>query len=166
MKKSISDGSRNIRPAHRDDLERVLEIERFSFEMPWDCASFTASMKDLFLVYVEEKILGFLVAFVCVIADRAIILKIAVDPEHRGKGIATGLLTRALGVFEERNIAQVELDVDVGKNGAIKLYEKFGFKAVRSVLTDAEEDETFFIMKLELRSAIELDGSAPVGEEL
>jgi ribosomal-protein-alanine N-acetyltransferase len=150
MNKSELDDSNTIRPAVAADLERVLEIEQLSFEMPWDCASFTASLEDLFLVFEKEKILGFLIAFVCLIANRAIILKIAVDPDHRGRGVAKNLLRKALDALTEMKIGQIELDVDVAKNGAIKLYEKFGFRTVQSISMDAEEDETFFVMKLEL----------------
>ena len=45
----------------------------------------------------------------------------------------------------------MELDVDIVKNGAIRLYEKFGFQVMRVATVNYEEDTSFLIMKLLLR---------------
>jgi ribosomal protein S18 acetylase RimI-like enzyme len=44
----------------------------------------------------------------------------------------------------------VELDVDVVKNGAIRLYERFGFKCMHVVSLDSEENDSFYMMKLDM----------------
>jgi len=56
----------------------------------------------------------------------------------------------------QRNIGVVELDVELVSRGAIKLYEKFGFKIANIIVfpNDFPGDETtFYIMRLELPKA-------------
>jgi ribosomal-protein-alanine N-acetyltransferase len=81
-------------------------------------------------------------------------MRIAVDPEYRSQGIASRLINAALDEIKSRNLRCVELDVDIVKNGAIKLYEKFGFKTMKVATLNHDDDEvSFFIMKLLLRDS-------------
>jgi ribosomal-protein-alanine N-acetyltransferase len=149
----LSDDLDEIRSAAHEDLERVVEIEQLSFSSPWSYENFRVALEDLlledlFFVYGKEEVSGFLIACVCKDLSRAVILKIAVHPDHRGKGVATKLISRALETLKERNIREVQLDVDVVKNGARRLYEKFGFRIVELLSVDPEEDEVFYMMKM------------------
>jgi [ribosomal protein S18]-alanine N-acetyltransferase len=146
------DSQGSIRPATAGDLERIAEIESLCFDPPWTDVQFSTGLKGLFLVFEgEEEILGFLIACIREKGERATIMKIAVHPDHRHHGIASKLISACLDQFRQKNLQSVELDVDIVKNGAIKLYEKFGFKAVQIATVDDEEDTSFLIMKLLLR---------------
>jgi ribosomal-protein-alanine N-acetyltransferase len=141
-----------VRQAAKEDLHRILEIERLSFQDQWTYHQFESALKEIFLVFEQETIRGFLIACTCDIARRAIIMRIAVHPEHRGRGIASRLIHAALDEIKSKNLRCVELDVDIVKNGAIGLYEKFGFKTTKVVTLNHDDDEvSFFIMKLLLR---------------
>jgi ribosomal-protein-alanine N-acetyltransferase len=141
-----------IRNANKEDLERILEIERLSFQPQWEYHQFESALKESFFVFEEQNVLGFLLACTCEIAKRAIIMRIAVHPEHRGRGIASRLIAAALDEIKSKNLNCVELDVDIVKNRAIKLYEKFGFRTMKVATVNYNNDETsFFIMKLLLR---------------
>jgi ribosomal-protein-alanine N-acetyltransferase len=142
-----------IRVATEDDLERIMEIDRLSFDPPWSENQFLASLKGLFIVFEETEILGFLVGALCEIARRAIIMRIAVHPEYRGRGIATKLIVAAVEKFKQMDFKAVELDVEIVKNGAIKLYEKLGFKIMRVATMDYEDEPSYFMMKLSLQNA-------------
>jgi ribosomal-protein-alanine N-acetyltransferase len=149
MESNRLDAQASIRPATESDLESILEIERLSFDSQWSQPQFSSSLNELFWVFEEEKkILGFLIACACEIARRAIIMRIAVHPDHRGRGIASKLITASLEQFRQRHFRCVELDVDIVKNGAIKLYEKFGFKVMRVATVNYDEDTSFLTMKL------------------
>lgn len=137
-----------IRPAAEGDLDRILAIDRLSFEKPWDDTAFREAMKDLFLVFEEEDVTGGFLAACCREADRtATIMKVAVHPEHRGKGIASRLLAAVLDRLRERGVRHVDLDVEIVKTGAIGLYERFGFRVVQAVLGNHEEEEEYLIMR-------------------
>jgi ribosomal-protein-alanine N-acetyltransferase len=154
MESSWLESHPGIRVATADDLERILEIERLCFDPQWSRQQFCSSLKELFFVFEEEKeILGFLVACSCEIARRAIIMRIAVHPEHRGRGIATKLISAALNKFKQMDLKYAELDVDIVKNGAIRLYEKFGFRIMKVATVDFEDEPSYFIMQLSLRNA-------------
>jgi len=147
------DSHPNIRFAVKEDLGRILEIERLSFDYQWSQEQFVSSLKELFLVYEHETILGFLISCTCEIAKRAIVMRIAVHPDHRGKGIGSKLISAALDQFKCTNLKCAELDVEVVKNGAIRLYEKFGFKIMKVATVNYEEETSFYIMKLLLRDS-------------
>jgi ribosomal-protein-alanine N-acetyltransferase len=143
--------SEPIRPGTEADMDRILEIERLSFEKQWYSDDFRSALNELFLVYQEREVLGFLSACCCAFAKRAVIMRIAVHPDHRGKGVATKLIAAALERLKELSIEEVELDVEIVKKGAIELYEKLGFRT-REVITvnGEEESESFLEMTLKL----------------
>jgi len=141
-----------IRIAAERDLERILEIERLCFGSEWSRQQFASSIKEIFLVFEDQEIQGFLIACPCEIANRAIIMRIAVHPDQQKRGIASRLIAAALDKFQQMGLRCVELDVDIVKNGAIKLYEKFGFKIMRVATVNYDEETCFLIMKLLLQN--------------
>jgi ribosomal-protein-alanine N-acetyltransferase len=142
-----------IRRALIHDLTRIMEIEHLAFGEQWDYYQFKASLDDVFLVAVDSTtadIVGFLIACCCEIARRGIILRVAVHPDYQGQGIATQLLEEAFRALKKKDLDEVELDVDILKAGALRLYEKVGFKVVEIFSPSEEEDETFCIMRKRL----------------
>jgi ribosomal-protein-alanine N-acetyltransferase len=140
-----------IRPAVPADLPRILEIESLCFDKPWGEANFSPALKDLFFVYEQEKILGFIIACYCEITLRGVIMKVAVHPQARGRGIASLLMSQVLAALKEKKVATLELDVEILKTNAQRLYEKFGFKTLEVLNPDADyEDDAFYIMGLQL----------------
>ncbi len=141
-----------VRPASEEDLERVLEIEQACFEDRWDYPQFRAALKDIFLVYEEEKIAGFIIACYCQLSKKGIILRVAVEPSQRGKGYAKALIMETLTKLKNYDVMEVELSVDIVKTGAIKLYEKFGFRIMQVIAMDYNNsDESYYIMKMNIR---------------
>jgi ribosomal-protein-alanine N-acetyltransferase len=148
------DSHPNIRFATEADLERILKIEDLCFGSEWSLNQFCSSLKEFFYVFEDEgEVLGFLIACPCEIAKRATIMRIAVHPDYWGRGIASKLISAALDQFKGMGLKCVTLDVDIVKNGAIKLYEKFGFKVMRITTVNYEEESSFLIMKLILRDS-------------
>jgi [ribosomal protein S18]-alanine N-acetyltransferase len=142
----------DIRPATAADLDRIVEIERLCFGSEWSREQFNSSLKEIFYVFEQDEVIGFLIACSCEVARRAIIMRIAVHPDYRSRGIATKLINTSLEEFKRRHLKCVELDVDIVKNGAIRLYEKVGFKVMKVATVNYDEDTSFLIMKLVLAS--------------
>ena len=141
-----------IRSATETDLDRVLEVDRLSFPTPWTHHCFKLVLKDIFLVIEQKEITGYIVACLCDLGLRAEILRIAVHPDHRGKGIAKALIETCLQKFSKEDIESVELEVNTANRSAVKLYEKFGFKIKRISTFMADQDfHIFYVMKLKLR---------------
>ena len=143
----------SVRHAKKNDLEQVLEIEKLTLSDPWGYYNFQAALKDIFLVFAEQDIFGFLVAVCCHRDVRGSIVKLAVHPEHRRQGIATQLLETALRILRDRGMLEVCLIVEITRKPAIALYEKFGFEITRIIHTSYEDDmlgDSFYEMKLHL----------------
>jgi ribosomal-protein-alanine N-acetyltransferase len=153
LKEAPRDVGVGIRPALHRDIPRVLEIERLTFGAQWDYYQFKASLDDIFLLAVSAvngETVGFLVACCCKIARRGIILRVAVHPDYQGQGIATQLLQESFTALKKKDLDEVELDVDIVKNGVMRLYEKLGFRVVELLSPDIEGDESFHIMRRKL----------------
>jgi len=148
------DHSEIIRSATEQDFERVMEIDRLSFSDPWIYNFFKSSLRDIFLVFEKEReICGYLVACVCHDLKKAVIIRIAVHPDHRGEGAGRRLIRKCFDLLVERNIGVVELDVELVSRAAIKLYEKLGFKIENIHVFPSDfpgDEETFYVMRLEL----------------
>ena len=141
-----------IRSATEEDLDRVLLIESLSFGATWTRHCLKTSLSDdIFLVYQQKNVIGYLIACLCEQRKKAEILRIAVHPNHRGKGIAKELLETSFRIFSEDTIEEVSLNVDSSNRAAVKLYEKLGFKIAKtnSFLGDLDF-HIFYVMKLKI----------------
>jgi ribosomal-protein-alanine N-acetyltransferase len=151
-----------IRSANEEDLDRVLEIDQLSFPTPWTPHCLKIALKDIFFVIEQKEIMGYIVACLCDLGLRAEILRIAVHPDHRGKGVANELLETSLRMFAEDHIEKVELYVNSANRSAIKLYEKFGFKITNNFTSlDDQDFHIFYKMKLKLRELEEVKYKVP-----
>ncbi|MGD8436607.1 MAG: GNAT family N-acetyltransferase [Syntrophobacterales bacterium] len=159
MNTNLLDHSKNIRPATENDFDQVMEVDRLSFSAPWIHNFFKSALDDIFLVLEKQgEILGYIITCVCHDLEKAVILRIAVHPDHRGQGAARILIRTSLDILIQRDIGVVELDVELISRGAIKLYEKFGFKIANVIVFPSDfpgDEETFYIMRLELPTSEE-----------
>ncbi|AEB08862.1 GNAT family N-acetyltransferase [Desulfobacca acetoxidans] len=138
-----------IRLAVPEDLPQILAVERLCFDKQWQESEFRPALRDIFFVYEEDQVLGFIIACCCEIAKKGVIMRVAVHPEAQGRGIASQLMQKALNILRERKVTCVELDVEITKTDVKRLYEKFGFKTLKVVNIDSDyENDAFYIMKL------------------
>ena len=63
---------------------------------------------------------------------------LGVVPRHRGKGLGSILLIRSLVGFQRANVRRVFLEVTSQNAGAIKLYERRGFRQAKTVYKAVE----------------------------
>jgi ribosomal-protein-alanine N-acetyltransferase len=87
------------------------------------------------------KLAGYLI--VSRYVDAWHVMNVAVDPDHRGRGIATMLLERLFELTSDDARRGYTLEVRVSNATAIALYERLGFEARgirRGYYTDNRED--------------------------
>ena len=66
------------------------------------------------------------------------IQNLGIVPGHRGCGLARGLLVRSLTGFRSIGMETVSLEVTAKNTGAIRLYQRFGFRVLRTVYKSIE----------------------------
>jgi ribosomal-protein-alanine N-acetyltransferase len=69
-------------------------------------------------------------AVVSVVADISELQRIAVDPPHRRRALATGLLEEAVGLARRAGAARLLLEVREDNTGAIAFYAARGFAEI------------------------------------
>ncbi len=125
------------------DLPSVLSIERRSFPAPWSLAMFVLELSKPSGVCLAAELPGGLVGYlVCSrYADVWHLMNVAVDPDHRRRGIAGGLVEGLLD--EAGRDGRYTLEVRVSNHAAIEMYERLGFRRAgrrRSYYHDNGED--------------------------
>lgn len=66
------------------------------------------------------------------------IQNIGVTPLHRGRGIGTRMIYRALAGFQESGMRRAFLEVTAQNQSAIDLYQRMGFRKVRTLYKAVE----------------------------
>ena len=136
--------SLEIRRLSYADLPQVVAIERRAFPTPWSLAMFVLELSKpsgICLASVrDERVIGYLV---CSRYDTVWhLMNIAVDDRMRREGIASALLERLFEIADKPS-EQYTLEVRTSNDAAIRLYERFGFRAAgrrRAYYHDNRED--------------------------
>ena len=63
---------------------------------------------------------------------------VGVTPEHRGMGVGAVLIWHSLNGFRTAGIKRVFLEVTAQNSGAIRLYQRLGFRKVKTVYKASE----------------------------
>jgi ribosomal protein S18 acetylase RimI-like enzyme len=66
------------------------------------------------------------------------IQNVGITPEHRGRGLGTALLHKALEGFREAGIRRVGLEVTAKNLDAQRLYHRLGFRKIKTVYKSRE----------------------------
>jgi [ribosomal protein S18]-alanine N-acetyltransferase len=132
-----------------DDLREIEEIERRSYPTPWSRSMFAGELakpSSLCLgAFAADGEDGALIGYLIVsrYVDAWHVMNVAVDPDHRGRGIATMLLERLFALTADDARRGYTLEVRVSNRTAIDLYERLGFHGRglrRGYYTDNRED--------------------------
>jgi ribosomal-protein-alanine N-acetyltransferase len=142
-----------VRPFLRQQLERVLEIERA-------CFLSKAYPRELFLdLYRESEGLFFVarragrIAGYCVCCAKdaaAELVSIAVAPEHRASGVGRALMRHLLTRLRRRRVRTLALTVRVSNHEAIRLYHHLGFRLVGRIPRYYEDRSDALLMRKRL----------------
>jgi ribosomal-protein-alanine N-acetyltransferase len=131
------------------DLQAIEEIERRAYPTPWSRSMFAGELAKSSSICLgafdidgeDGRLCGYLI--VSRYVDAWHVMNVAVDVEHRGRGLATMLLERLFELTEGDARRGYTLEVRVSNATAIALYERLGFEARgvrRGYYTDNRED--------------------------
>ena len=126
----MTDDPLQIRRLTYADLPQVLGIERRAFTTPWSLAMFVLELSKpagICLAAMKgRRMVGFLVCSRYDVVWH--IMNVAVDPVERRAGIANAMLLDLFDRIDDAD-ARFTLEVRESNEGAIALYERYGFRA-------------------------------------
>lgn len=117
-----------IVPMAEVHIPAVAEIGRECFTIPWSEEGYRAELRrgSICLTALEgETVVGFLTA--SVVLDEAEIGLVAVTEPARRNKTASALLEKLFSLCAERGVTVIHLEVRASNEGAVRLYERFGF---------------------------------------
>ncbi len=118
-----------IERMQREDVSRVMEIEKQCFSTPWHESAYLTELVNRSAHYVvacmDDKIVGY--SGMWIIMDEAHITTIGVDPEYRGQKIGEQILIAMLEEAQRRGARRATLEVRESNFVAQNLYRKYGF---------------------------------------
>ena len=129
------------------DLGEIERIERRSYPTPWSRSMFASEVAKPSSICLgafdaeTDELLGYLI--ISRYVDAWHVMNVAVDPDHRGRGLATMLLERLFELTADDARRGYTLEVRVSNTHAIQLYERLGFQGRgirRGYYTDNRED--------------------------
>lgn len=126
------------------DLPQVIAVERRAFPTPWSLAMFVLELSKpsgiCLAAWRGEQLCAYLI---CSRYDTVWhVMNVSVDPVERRHGVATSLLESLIERIGDP-AAQFTLEVRVSNQGAIRLYDRFGFLSAgvrRRYYQDNQED--------------------------
>ena len=121
-----------IVPMNADHIDEVAKLEKLCFSRPWSRDMLKEEMDNacaaLLVAEEDGKVLGY--AGLQVILDEGYIMNVAVQPEHRQKGIASKLIRVFIDFAKANHMAFLTLEVRPSNMPAIMLYGHLGFRTV------------------------------------
>lgn len=144
------------------DIDAILFIENISFQRPWGRVSFLNELALNGAVSLAARHKGSdgrvrIIAYIFfrLVVDEMHILKIAVSPEWRSRGVATLLMKKSLELADERGVSTVYLEVRPSNSAAVLLYRNMGFNVIAqrtNYYTETGEDA--LVMSKKIREVV------------
>ncbi|NLK21870.1 MAG: ribosomal protein S18-alanine N-acetyltransferase [Epulopiscium sp.] len=119
-----------IIPMGQSHIDKICEIEKVCFKIPWSKDSFKKELNENPLAYYIVAISGTDIvgyAGMWIIIDEGHITNIAVHPNYWNRGIGTNLIDNIITEAEKRDLIGLTLEVRQSNIKAQKLYTKVGF---------------------------------------
>ncbi len=113
-------------------LESVLDLERNSFEKPWNRRMFEQELGLKFSKFIvarsKRKIVGY--GGIWISGETADIVNIAVHPRTRNRGVGSALVRRLESLAAAQGARQIFLEVRSKNAAARRLYSSLGFTVI------------------------------------
>lgn len=118
-----------VRPVRPGDLDAITDLEQAAFQDFWPREMLAYEMEHpravLLLAHLGGRPAGY--AAFRHAADEAELLRLAVRPEERRRGVAQALVSRGFELLRKENVQVCFLEVRQDNAPAIALYERLGF---------------------------------------
>jgi len=121
-----------IRPASEQDIERVINIEKLSFNIPWTIDFFKHELYNpvsfFYIMEIQNKLAAYVIFWI--FKDESHIANVAVHPGFRKRGYGERLVNWVFDFCRRKGTKMITLEVNEMNTAARNLYRKMGFKIV------------------------------------
>lgn len=157
MSLGIQESEISIREMKKEDLKKILILERGGFSRPWSEKAFLEELSSrqalCLTAEFEGEPVGYCGFFFA--GEEADLCRILVEEKMRKQGLGEMLLKEGLRRLEEKMVEMVFLEVRESNAPAIRLYQKMGFQKI-SVRKNyyKEPEENAIVMFKNLKKSI------------
>ena len=118
-----------FRRMREEDVKRVHELETICFRTPWSYNSLMGELTNSVAHYIVAVSDGLVIGYAgaWVMFDEAHMTNIAVDPDHRGKGVARRMILKLMKLALSKGAERMTLEVRETNHTAQRLYASLGF---------------------------------------
>jgi ribosomal-protein-alanine N-acetyltransferase len=122
-----------IAPMRAKDVKAVVAIERAVFPEPWTHRLFTEELaqrntRAYRALWIGRDLVGY--GGLMFVDDEAHVNSIAIEPRRHGAGLGTALFLDLVETALGRGSRHLTLEVRVGNDAAVALYQRFGLAPV------------------------------------
>lgn len=120
-----------IRPMEERDLALVAALEAACFSDGWSGRTLEEGFRSRFdWFWVWETETGMIGGYcnLRILAGEGELMRIAVSPEFRGRGMGRKLMGTLVDFAREQGVARMSLEVRSGNETAVNLYKTYGFQ--------------------------------------
>ncbi len=118
-----------LRAAVADDAADIARVESAAASHPWSPAAVSSTLAlptTVAVLACDPQVVGHILA--SGVLDEGEVLTVAVDPEHRRRGIGRALMLACEEQWRARGVRRGFLDVRADNRAAISLYLALGWK--------------------------------------
>ena len=117
----------NMRANH---VEQVAQLEKLCFSDPWSENSIANELKNPLSFWLVADDNGTVLGYVGsqTVMGESDMMNIAVHPDYRNQGVATGLIVGLIEELRKRGSHCLTLEVRASNETAIRLYRTLGFQ--------------------------------------
>lgn len=110
-------------------LPALAELEALCFSKPWSQNALEEELQNPLAVFFVSEEDGQAAGYAGMhdIAGEGYIANVAVFPDRRGRGVASGLMEALVAYALARRLSLLTLEVRESNEAAIRLYTRFGF---------------------------------------
>jgi len=135
-------GDYEIRRCEREDIPSVIGVNMNTLPEHYSDYFYYEILSDFPETFLVAELRGVLVGYIMcrveygfsqlkrlALARKGHVVSVAVEEEHRGKGIGTSLILAAHAEMAKKSASECYLEVRVSNDKAIALYQRVGYKA-------------------------------------
>jgi len=156
-------GDYEIRQCDREDIPSVIEVNMKTLPEHYSDGFYYEILSEFPETFLVADLHGVLVGYIMCrieygfsqlkrlgLARKGHVVSVAVEEEHRGKGIGTGLVLASREEMVKRSATECYLEVRVSNAQAIALYQKLGFKVTGQLEAYYRDGEGAMVMTVQI----------------